>query len=243
MRQWAELEAIYRATEYLLNEAEGRKVKYVKIFSDSMSSLQALDSMKMSSKTVMKTANSLNNLAKITKRLDLCWIKAHAGFLGNERADELAKQGTTSIIINKLPHPSQMGRSLLIKKSYEIWAKRWKLEPTCRQTKQFFATPDPLRSKKILSLARSQLSMLIKITTGHNALAYHASLIDPEIDSRCSLCEEAPETFYHFVTECPRLRVTREACNLGQFGCDSWTSECLLEFARTPVVETLLSRS
>ena len=158
-------------------------------------------------------------------------------------ADELAKQGTTTIKITNLPHANQITKEYLREKVYQTWTDRWVADPTCRQTKQFFPHPDKIKAKKTLKLALSQLSILIQITTGHNALAYHANKINPEIYPLCSPCEEDYETFYHFIIDCPRLRITRDACNLGQFVGYSWEPECLLEFARTPVIETLLSRS
>ena len=116
-------------------------------------------------------------------------------------------------------------------------------EVTCRQTKQFFENPDPGRSKKLLKLARSQLTLLIKITTSHNALAYHASKIDPEINPMCSMCDESKETFHHLITDCPKMRLTRIDCNLEYMERDSWKPERLLDFARNPAIEALLGRS
>ena len=99
----------------------------------------------------------MNDLAKKTKRLDLCWIKAHVGHIGNEKADELAKRGTTSVIIYNFPHLSRVGKLLQKEKMYEIRTKR------CRQTKVFYERPDPVRSKiNILTLAISQLTVLIQ---------------------------------------------------------------------------------
>ena len=99
-----------------------------------------------------------------------------------------------------------------------------------------------MRSKKIVTLARSQLSQYIKLVTGHNNLAYHASKIDPTIDPTCSLCEEADETFFHFTTECPRLRITRQEIGLNEDDDETWTPERLLELARVPAIEALLNR-
>ena len=99
------------------------------------------------------------------------------------------------------------------------------------------------RSKTLITLARSQLSAVLKLITGHNALAYHASKIDPEIDDTCSLCLETRETFHHFITDCPRLRIARINCAVEDFDGESWKVENLLEFARTPAIEVLLLRA
>ena len=66
--------------------------------------------------------------------------------------------------------------------------------PTCRQTKFFFDKIDSNKSKKIVKLARSQLSRLSGVITGHNNLRY---VQDNFIDYLCRLCEEKPETFTH----------------------------------------------
>ena len=80
------------------------------------------------------------------------------------------------------------------------------------------------------------------MVTGHNNLSYHASKIDPTIDPTCSFCEQALETFHHFVTECPRLRIRRQEIGIKEEEEDSWTPEHLLELARVPAVEALLNR-
>ena len=124
----------------------------------------------------------------------------------------------------------------------ERWKTRWENDPTCRQTKQFFPGPDENKSKRILKFARSQLSTLVEVTTGHNGLAYPASKEDPTLDPMCDLCDEAPETFYHFMTECPRLRQTRIDTGIECFDNKSWREECVLEFARIPAINALLNR-
>ena len=73
-------------------------------------------------------------------------------------------------------------------------------------------------------------------------LSYHASKIDPTIYPMCGLCDEKEETFYHFLTECPRLMITRQNIGLDQMDRETWTQERLLELARVPAIEALLNR-
>ena len=145
---------------------------------------------------------------------------------------------------NEIPRAPNISKSLLREKMYELWQEQWLNNETCRQTKQFYATINQKRSKKILKLARSQLTTLVKVTTGHNALAYHASNIDPTIDPSCSLCELENETFFHLATTCPRLRLLRQDIVLDDDveSPDTWTPTRILELARSVPVEGLLDR-
>ena len=143
---------------------------------------------------------------------------------------------------NEVPRAISHCKGILKDKIYELWNGRWTREKTCRQTRIFYPQPDPNHSKILLKFARSQLSTYIKVVTGHNNLAYNASKIDPTIDPVCSLCEEADQTFQHFVTECPRLRQTRQDIGIREEDRDSWTPEHLLELARVPAVEVLFNR-
>ena len=110
------------------------------------------------------------------------------------------------------------------------------------QANETILPPKGKRSKKLLKLARSQLSVLIQVTTGHNSLAYPASLEDATIDPMCGLCGEQPETFYHFVTDCPRLHQTRINTGNNNFDSSTWTPECILALAGVPAIDAFLNR-
>ena len=62
-------------------------MQYIKIFSDFQAAVKALDSSQITSLLVKQTNGTLNALAGKVVRLELCWIKAHIGHEGNERAD------------------------------------------------------------------------------------------------------------------------------------------------------------
>ena len=95
--------------------------------------------------------------------------------------------------------------------------------------------------RKYSKLARSQLTRLVKITTGHNALAYHSYKIDNTIDPICRLCGEDIETFFHFATDCPRLRETRTDIFADKDITDSWAVGHILELSHVPAIDALLS--
>ena len=89
----AEIIGIKLACEEMVKMYADKPFKYVKIFSDSQA---AIDSSEVTSQAVLDTKVALNSLAKLTRNTVLVWIKAHVGHEGNEVADEMAKQGTTS---------------------------------------------------------------------------------------------------------------------------------------------------
>ena len=62
------------------------------------------------------------------------------------------------------------------------------------------------QSKKILNISRSHLTRLMSVITGFNCLSYIQFKANPTINPLCRLCEEDNETFWHFITDCPRLQ-------------------------------------
>ena len=68
--------------------------KYTKILSDSQAAIQASDKVEIKSRTVLDTLNIWEDIAVLTQRCSLGWIKAHNGLTGNELADDQAKIGT-----------------------------------------------------------------------------------------------------------------------------------------------------
>ena len=86
----AEMIAIRDATQLMIEHLQEHQ-KYIKIFSDSQAAIQALNSPTITSKIVEETVRNLNTLGSKVNRLEIEWIKAHVGYEGNERADELAR--------------------------------------------------------------------------------------------------------------------------------------------------------
>ena len=74
------------------------------IFSDSMSSLEAISGFKLEIDIVQNVIKDYTHLANSGKTIILCWIPSHVNIRGNERADTAAKSALSLPIANmKLP--------------------------------------------------------------------------------------------------------------------------------------------
>jgi ribonuclease HI len=113
----AELVAIRMAMDHIENEALGRYL----IFTDSMSSIKAMESRKISLHThqfVYVCKQKCWQLARSGREVSFMWVPgvpAHVGIAGNERADFEARQATLgnmvynaqSVARDFLPVPKQ----------------------------------------------------------------------------------------------------------------------------------------
>jgi len=84
-----------------IHRVKGRKFI---IFSDSMSSLEALNGFKLESDLVHNIIKDYTHLTSNGKTTVFCWIPSHVNIRGNERADAAAKSVLSLPITNmKLP--------------------------------------------------------------------------------------------------------------------------------------------
>jgi len=67
--------------------------KKLVIFSDSVSSLQAIAAFNIDNDLVQKFIKEYSVQTKQGKTIALCWIPSHVGIPGNEKADSAAKDG------------------------------------------------------------------------------------------------------------------------------------------------------
>ena len=124
----AEIKAIISAVELVHQSFEigERDPCDLVIFTDSKSTLQALNDVTKSNDTnIVGLANTINNLlASFNINITLQWIPGHSGIKGNDIADHLAKSGTQN------EHPenpcSMRTTSQMLKNNFkEEWLHRW----------------------------------------------------------------------------------------------------------------------
>ena len=173
---------------------EERSENTINFYSDSLSALQALNSLIIKSATVKSCMNSINNLGRVNK-VTVRWVKAHINIESNEIADALAKQGAQAgagTIIKLLP-TSSMQKTCIRKFYHEKWTKEFILSKKARQTKLFFPKPNKKRSLEVLNRSRKDLAMLVMCCTGNNFLRKHRFLQKRTAVSICRLCEYEEE--------------------------------------------------
>ncbi|GBM90506.1 hypothetical protein AVEN_215768-1 [Araneus ventricosus] len=123
----AELTALHEAVIYVSHLPNHNTSK---IHVDNRASIMASSN----SKSTNETARKIFKILLSNPRIKVSWVKAHAGNIGNERADQLAKdaaQHGQPYSHPKLPKPHIKG--LLRKRMLEEWQTSWKNGNTGRK--------------------------------------------------------------------------------------------------------------
>lgn len=196
------------AQENLMKRFKG---KHIYICSDSRAALGTLTARRVNSRLALDCMQALDRLAS-TNVVKLVWVPGHSGVEGNMRADELARQGSTAVMVG--PQPS-VGLSRSIAK---VIIKRWECDKFCMewqtnghgQSIKFIDRPlEKVETKRLLNLSRSQLRAILGVLTGHWMVNYHLKNIGLVDSSSCRFCYEDDETTEHLVCFCTALEGIR----------------------------------
>ena len=222
------------------------KGQTIQINSDSMSSLFALTTHKITSSLVLKTIYIWNSIATLNT-VNINWIKAHNGNAGNERADTLAKIGadnTLAIKFHTIKTPFNHIKNKITEKTNTDWQTQWNNRHDCRQTKLWFPSPDPQKTIFILNQPRELVRHLTQFITGFNNLGYH-TFNKLEIDqntAKCRLCRESMETAWHLANECPAMMVKSiEIFGMEGPGEGNWSPKALSLFLHQAKIYHLIT--
>lgn len=139
----------------------------------------------------------LQHLAEKGWQLKLQWIPSHVGIPGNEKADELAKQGT------ELPQPvcppSLHSSKLQINAAIANWVRQHLSRESEGKKWESLITNGP-----IPDLPRAIAVAAFRLRTGHDYLAAHLNRIQVLPSPACQLCGEGTMNAEHLGT-CPEL--------------------------------------
>lgn len=223
----AELQGIRLAVEIAKNQTN---FQHITIFVDNQAAIRSTHAPGATSGQSLATLASLEcgDVTRQGKQLTIRWIPAHTGVVGNELADDAAKQATGwTPRRHTRGHPaysptpphvgSQDGRIListvktqLKRRLQKQWASEWTRGTTGRQLFQLTNTP----TKKTLWLHKNQpkwrSSLITQMRTGKiglNQFLFHRKV--PGFDSDACPCEEGPHTPQHLLISCDTHRGLR----------------------------------
>jgi ribonuclease HI len=188
----------------------------VAIFSDSQSLCMALvgDIPSLDS-----TRFRLNNIPAHTT---IQWIPGHCEILGNEWADETAKNATSSEGPKK---PVTYG-------SVCAYIKNCTKDPPPKhaRTRAVYESLSQTREKQIVN--RQDQTLLAQLRSGHStALQAYRHRIGIAESPMCPQCQQEPQDLEHWVSRCP----ANEARRRNLFGEDSGRLDCLTRYPREMV--------
>ncbi|GIX87701.1 uncharacterized protein CDAR_617001 [Caerostris darwini] len=179
--------------------AAEQQLPVANIITDSRSVLLAVDNPSNCDPNILEIKRLLANHRGTIR---LFWIKAHAGFFGNERADEYAKQATTKDTIDiDMDFDIPFVKKLLKNELNRLWQIRWSASTKGREV---FALLSTVRT------ARIQGDFFInQLFTGHGAIGLHQERFFRK-SSSCS-CGQQLEDQNHVIYSCTKWIHIRNA--------------------------------
>ena len=198
----AELLALKMALLYLLDSLPTYQIR---IFSDSLSSLMAIQDRDSDAPLVLEIQDILVQLRQLEVRVKISWVKAHVGIPGNERADELAKRCWTDeaepVEINA---PLSFAKRHLRLLERSEWNSEWITATNGSWTRKIFPTIEHRRKAGAFQLD----FVLTQFLSGHGKFGSYLTRFTRRDEPSCNCGEfQDPE---HLLFHCPLMTDLRE---------------------------------
>jgi len=176
------------------------------VITDSRIALDSIKNVNNHSYLIEEIRKRLSKLERSNWAVAFSWVKAHAGILGNELADQLAKAAARgkdkTISYSRIP-TSTLYRELEEETKLK-WQKNWEESSKAAQTKQFFPSiSDRLKSKIDVT---SNFTAMVSRHGKTRAYLHRFKLLE----SATCPCNRGDQTTDHLLYHCTLLQHQRE---------------------------------
>ena len=223
----AELLAIHEALLFARSISQGRTVR---IYSDSLSSLMAINDRNSKSELVLLIQDTIKGWNG--PEIELHWIKAHVGHEGNEIADQLAKEASISGQSLTIKAPMSYAKKVIKDKMKSTWDHEWAISPNGKWTKTFF--PNLATRRQAAHFAPDFIST--QFITEHGKFNAYLNRFHIRRTDHCKCSELNRQTCRHLLCECPDSATEREP--LLQY-CDDYEEFFSTAYSRLETAEEL----
>ncbi|KAL5264058.1 hypothetical protein ACHWQZ_G005228 [Mnemiopsis leidyi] len=198
----SELFAINMGTIWAINNINPHSD--IAIFSDSQAVIKALNNPQVKSRMILETINSLNTLGNNNK-VSINWIPGHEGVPGNERADELARQGSSTRPVGPEPFVP-LPTSFITREIHNSLTNSHLKEYNKAKLSEKGKTPLLHYLKtcgyRTISNSGTNIRWLTWLYTGHSPLNYFQHKTGNFTTPLCATCGIEEETSEHFLCNC-----------------------------------------
>ncbi|GBM66416.1 hypothetical protein AVEN_13012-1 [Araneus ventricosus] len=168
------------------------------VYTDSMSSLKALQKLKAENNLVESVRDQLD------PTVQLHWVKAHVGFAGNEAADKAADSACAKDRVDiHLGAPFNSFRTMIRQKILEAWQNKWDdvNEKIGRFTHRIFTKVETNRC--IVD------RYVIQAVINHGLCPFYLKKFNLQ-DCNCQCGEDSQDGTPHFILWCPQVQHLRK---------------------------------
>jgi kelch-like protein 2/3 len=181
------------------------------VFSDSLSSIQALESSDFSNPLVVKILEKCHAILERGQRVVLAWCPGHVGIPGNEKVDRLAREAVR-LPVTQVAIPQSDFKAAVNKLVTSRWQRLWDEYP---ENKLYQIQPKVDAKYKFSSRNRREEIIFARLRIGHSYLT-HRYLLARDPIPVCIPCDEIL-TIKHILLNCVDFQHVRSRF----YSCDS----------------------
>ena len=155
---------------------------------------------------VLEIMHSLFRLYRGGINVWFCWVPAHEGVKGNEKADKLAKRALEMTMKMIIPFGKGEGKSCIKMKEIKEWQKRWNED---KKGRKLYKVQKSVLIRNIDERNRREEIIMTRLRVGHTYLNDTLHLIGKKSNNKSEGCGEK-ENVEHVLMNCRTYESERE---------------------------------